>query len=214
MRATRICAWVPAVTLLVLCLCLPGLLSAAPTTATCYHCVLVNNSFYECQGGFPSGAISCSVSGTSCTLTGICPVQPQQPGVDAAISADLVREVARVHPRLAASLWKLASQGTIEASSEIHWLAGPMTAKDVDRLISGKKLPLPVNAGEIAYKVSVVQSMDEATATLVISPLSRGDNGPDANFSYFVLDLKTRRADQAAQPSARKVYEPTAWSLF
>jgi hypothetical protein len=179
---------------------------------TCYACSLVNSSYYECTGGLAQGGTSCTVSATSCTLNGICSSAQATPAsLAVTISPDLVRQIAQAHPRVAASLWTLASQGVMATESEIHWRAGKMTTRDVDQLLAGKKVNLS-GTGEVIYKVFIVQSMDQSHASVVIAPASKTQ--PDSGFSYFVLDLQQRETGIPVKSAAQGSYSVSNWSLF
>ena len=196
-------------------LALGGPLQGQVSPGPCYHCVLFYPpqppAYWNCNGGNVSGGVSCTVTPTSCTLNGICSIASSSgSAVQLSLSKDQVREIAQVHPRLAASLWQLASAAAIETPTEIHWLSGQVTAKDVDQLLAGGTLPMAPVTGErpaeVVYKVAVERSMDEATAILVISPSTGAD------FSYFELKLNLEPLASEAVPVQRST--ATSWTLY
>ncbi len=95
---------------------------------TCYNCDNFTGT-WECKSGSLSGGTECTVNQTSCTVSGNCnsslsgeaPVSGNCSSPDAQsayvnVPENLILEIARAYPRIAATLWTVTSSGPVASA--------------------------------------------------------------------------------------------------
>jgi hypothetical protein len=170
--------------------------AVAVPVGSCYHCILVDADHYDCRGGFDAGGVSCTASGTSCTVNGICPkaVDPVEEAFSLTLPADLVRDIAQVNPRLAATLLRLSKAGKLQSQTLVYWIDRDMNASHVERMIKGERVDLRGGTGqEVVYKATILRGAG-GTGELVIAPLAGANVEPT-----LVVDLAAAKSSFAAK---------------
>lgn len=181
-------------------------LQAAEAAGDCKKCDQ-HGTHWDCVGGESSGGTGCSLQGDSCTVSGICSGGGgTEAFYSAKVSVDLIRDIASVHPRLAASVWNLSLDKKIRSSNIIYWTDGPVSADDVEALVAGKPIRFKSrHKGMVAYR-AVVQEGPLGTPELVLSPLVASKRDP--GFVALVIPL------DPTKPDLSEGYLGKTWQMF
>ncbi len=179
-----------------------------PPGGSCYKCVIVSGEHYDCRGGYDQGAVSCSVGPpTSCSVSGICGFSNGSLEFFAiAISPEVIREVADLDPRLAATIASLAADGRVETSGFVFWLPSEISTAQVERMLMREDPGLKALPGkELIYEYRVGRGPG-GDLELVVTP----ERGSDLEKQSLGVVMKLQSAD-----SDKGVFQVTnEWFLF
>jgi len=184
-------------------------INAGELRSAIVQCVMCGqrNGCYACVGG--GAAAACyTFDCASCVTSGICgkggggggtgdviksPEHPQKSDRIFTLDASLVRMVATIHPRLAATLANLSSVGLKADTYSVHWLPVPLKESDVDAFIhrsqhqafftkfseQSRRVGEQVAAGEVHEIVFQIRAEEiEGGMTLTMTVLSGSELDP------------------------------------
>lgn len=146
------------------------------TYGDCTQCKVVTGCRI-CVGGGDANGCMTGTDCESCVELGICPPQGSrasrmreagrsQPAIK--LSAEQLREVAAVHPRFAATLARINTNGIVEHSYRAYWTPVEMTSADAERYINPNGLSQTRPPGLLAEVRRINQQIEQGSMSDIV----------------------------------------------
>jgi len=158
-----------------------------PVGVACYKCVDITIGFETCR------ILHCHF----CDVAGDCPIE----GVANRSSSKLllsfdpntIRQIAKKHPRFAATLANMNHLGGLSDNARLHWLPVPISKADVEWYLKPEnesakffeKLERKIQhlslkkSQEVIYEIAIDESADSTLATVHLKVIKWGAADPD-----------------------------------